>query len=361
MIGSEKMNIYEQNANFYYIYSPLDRLESFIFFDGAMDLNIDDIMDENGQPPQMYPLGYLLSKWFLFYKTLVENSQEDGQHNNYKCIFSKYFPDSHVLTDTLGCNTSVLDTFLFFVVNNDILFNDYAGEYQKLEHSSVTNIFNFVNHCIGNKQYNTLDNLAKIRIANDDLKEMEYKILYPPMKRKHKSYHNNTISILDTNQMTELLKNDEKQVLEYHCYKVSSIKEYLYAVLTVIFSSGAMIKKCKFCGQIFVPQNYRSANYCKYRIFDGQERNCYEQHKYESIMYNEQNNRCTTEEKRIRNRLLRWVEYFNGGGEEYEQRRKTREYWNNKIEEKRGLYNQKIITEEEYYNFLISIPKAKNL
>ena len=39
----------------------------------------------------------------------------------------------------------------------------------------------------------------------------------------------------------------------------------------------------------------------------------------------------------------------------------TDEVEKQKIEEKRGVYNQKTIDEEEYYKFLTSIPKAKNL
>ncbi len=356
------MNLFEENSNFYYIYYPYERLESFLFFDGVNDLNVNDILDKDGQLPQMYPLGYLLSKWFLFYSALIQSRNEDVINDNYINIFSKYFPNSQVLKNTLEYNASALDMFLFFVVNHDILSNDYTEDMQRLQYSSVTNIYNFINQCIGKKEYNTIDNLKKIMLANDDLKELEYKVIYPPVKRKNKSYHSHkTIESLDTDQIIDLLEKNSNQIPEYQCYKITSIKDYLYVALHVIFSSSTMIKQCKFCRRIFVPQNYQSANYCRYGVFDGQERNCYEQNKYESVMYNEKNNRCLAEEKRIRNRLHRWVEYFNGSAAEYEQRIQICEYWKQKIEEKRGFYNQKTIDEEEYYKFLTSIPKAKNL
>lgn len=356
------MNIFEQNEDFYYIYYPAEKLEYFIFFDKIGGLDINDIEDENGPTTQMYPLGYFLSKWFLFYKMLNKNRLKEELQDDYINIFSKCFPASKVLNKNFdGNNAPALDMFLFFVVNNDMLFDDYIGDYQKSEYSAVVNIFSFINQCIRRKEYNTLDNLAKIKLSNDDLKELEYKTLYPSMRRKHKSYHNKTIDILKASQMTDLLKNNTIQFTEYHCYRVKSIKEYLYVALNVIFSSKSMIKKCNFCGQIFVPENYRSANYCRYGLIDGRKRNCYEQNKYDTIMYREKNNKHVLEEKRVRNRLHRWVEFFNGNDTEYKRRKDICKYWNQEIKEHRELCNQQIISEEEYCDFLTNIPQAKGL
>lgn len=376
----------------YYLFSKEERFEAvYVCDDGKY---IDAATLQTG----VYPFGSILSKAVkMLTPCLDKNHSPFLWENELLDEFSRFSAQSPSFSDAVSDDVSVQTVLRLLLIDRKYIIPD--EKFDRL-FELLQSYMGYIHLCQGNKEFCTFDKLnlivtrnghelpdrsiyaAKSENQTNALSKNEIHNLLgqytspkyphefaPSLKKQRTSLgklrlpsatvkittQKKKIAPMSKNLSSiNLVPEKELRLKEpIYVFDIHDIVDLLLASLQCIFEEGYIIRKCFYCGDLFVIHR-ANQRYCPTSVYTTESKNCYQLAKAQRQLEKEKS-RSAKMHKSLRNMYLDRVESFNDDDENYRNYKNYME----ESQEWRDRIRRKEETEEHYAMWLETQYKRK--
>lgn len=337
----------------YYLFSRAKKLEAIYICEN------DNYIDKPTLKTSVYNMGTLLSRAVRLLTPWYENAFNFFlKEESVEIAFSKKYKEKSSFSCVTENDDNVRVVFETMLRSHKYII--FEKEYNKFI-EWLGDFMNYINLCQEDDYYCYSDYLNML------LNQVGYRL--PPYS-VYTSEQNNLQSTLSKEEIKELLKKDVKnrkvfdpvtvkrnrklfeidkpnQILFFfgtlevpvYVYEIHDILDLIAVSLECIWKQKYVVKKCKFCGELFVTHN-RARRYCPNQGDD--DKNCQEHNKLEQQLFKERTVESRKVNKNIRSMLIQKL------GESHE----LYKYFLKECQNYRDKIKSGEIIEEEYVTWM---------